>query len=73
MPNDGTLTAHTDGACSGNPGPGGWAVVFSNAGIIVGEHSGHAALSTNNRMEVTGVREAIRLVQPVPPLSKEAG
>ena len=64
MTHEDILTAHTDGACSGNPGPGGWAVVFSNAGAIIAEHSGHAERSTNNRMEVTAVREAVRLVPP---------
>ena len=65
MPQDTTLTAHTDGACSGNPGPGGWGVVFSNVqGIIVSEHSGHAPATTNNRMETTAVREAVKLTPP---------
>jgi ribonuclease HI len=55
------LIAHTDGGCSGNPGPGGWAVVFSQEGKIVGQHSGHEPATTNNRMELTAIREAIRL------------
>jgi ribonuclease HI len=57
----GHLVAHTDGACSGNPGPGGWAVVFSQDGEIVREYSGYESQTTNNRMELTAIREAIRL------------
>jgi ribonuclease HI len=54
------LTVHTDGACSGNPGPGGWAVVFSVDGIVVDEFYGGEPDTTNNRMELTAVREAVR-------------
>jgi ribonuclease HI len=54
------LVAHTDGACSGNPGPGGWGVVFSQAGAIVDEFSGGDVYTTNNRMELTAIGEAIR-------------
>jgi hypothetical protein len=57
---DQVIIAHTDGACSGNPGPGGWAVVFSQGGKEVAEHSGGALATTNNRMELTAVREALR-------------
>ena len=60
LPADTVLTAHTDGACSGNPGPGGWSVVFSVAGAVVGEFSGNNPDTTNNRMELTAVLEAIR-------------
>jgi ribonuclease HI len=55
----GVLTAHTDGACSGNPGPGGWAVVFSQGGVVVSEHSGRVDQATNNRMELMAIREAV--------------
>jgi ribonuclease HI len=54
------LVAHTDGACSGNPGPGGWSVVFSQNDKAVAEYSGYEANTKNNRMELTAVREAIR-------------
>ena len=49
----------TDGACSGNPGPGGWAAL-----LRTGSHervlSGGEALTTNNRMELTGVVRGLR-------------
>jgi ribonuclease HI len=54
------LSAHTDGACSGNPGPGGWSVVFSIGGAVVGEFNGREEDTTNNRMELIAVREAIK-------------
>jgi ribonuclease HI len=54
------LVAHTDGAVSGNPGPGGWAVVFSQGDKAIAEYSGSEANTKNNRMELTAVREAIR-------------
>lgn len=44
----------TDGACSGNPGPGGWGVVL-RFGIYEKELSGGEADTTNNRMELTAV------------------
>ncbi len=55
---------YTDGACSGNPGPGGWAAILK-----YGEHrktlTGGARLTTNNRMEVQAAIEALRaLKQP---------
>lgn len=45
---------YTDGACSGNPGPGGWAAVLS-FGSRTKELSGHMPSTTNNRMEVFAV------------------
>lgn len=59
-----TITIYTDGACSGNPGPGGYGVV-----MIAGEHrkelSGGEAQTTNNRMEILGVIIALEaLKQP---------
>ena len=52
------MVIHTDGACKGNPGPGGWGVLLSSDG---GEKElfGGEALTTNNRMELTAVIEAI--------------
>ncbi|MBQ1441732.1 MAG: ribonuclease HI [Clostridia bacterium] len=53
---------YTDGACSGNPGPGGWGAV-----LIYGEHekqlSGGEPETTNNRMELTAVIEALSLLK----------
>jgi ribonuclease HI len=48
----------TDGACSGNPGPGGWGAVLRWAGHER-ELSGGEALTTNNRMELTAAIEAL--------------
>ena len=61
---DDILVAHTDGACSGNPGPGGWAVVFSQGDKAIAEYSGSEFDTTNNRMELTAVREAISHAPP---------
>ncbi len=49
-----TVTLYTDGACSGNPGPGGWASILLYAGKTK-ELSGGEAQTTNNRMELMGV------------------
>ena len=48
----------TDGACSGNPGPGGWGAILRSGGAVR-ELSGGAAQTTNNRMELTAVIEAL--------------
>jgi ribonuclease HI len=48
----------TDGACSGNPGPGGWGVVL-RYGAHEKELKGGEALTTNNRMELTAAIEAL--------------
>lgn len=49
----------TDGSCSGNPGPGGWGAVLRYNGKEKRISGGEAA-TTNNRMELTGVIEALR-------------
>jgi ribonuclease HI len=53
------VTIYTDGACSGNPGPGGWAAL-----LMFGEHvreiSGGEATTTNNRMELQATIEALK-------------
>jgi ribonuclease HI len=54
----GKVVIHTDGACSGNPGPGGWGVVMDYNGHRK-ELSGGAADTTNNRMEITAAFEAL--------------
>ena len=49
----------TDGACSGNPGPGGWAAILV-AGGRKKEVSGGVQSTTNNRMELTAAIEALK-------------
>ena len=61
-----SVEIYTDGACRGNPGPGGW-----GATLEMGEHfrelSGAEAMTTNNRMELTAVISALEaLKRPVP-------
>ena len=51
----------TDGACSENPGPGGWAVVFNTASKCR-TISGNEKLTTNNRMELRAVIEALKKI-----------
>ena len=53
-----TVTIYTDGACSGNPGPGGWAAILEFNGVEK-ELSGGEAQTTNNRMELTAVITAL--------------
>jgi ribonuclease HI len=50
---------YTDGACKGNPGPGGWGAVLISAGREK-EIFGGESLTTNNRMELMAVIEALR-------------
>jgi len=58
------VVAYTDGACRGNPGPGGWGVVLRAAGSEK-RLSGGEAETTNNRMELTAAIEALAaLKQP---------
>ena len=52
----------TDGACSGNPGPGGWGAVL-RYGTTEKELSGGEAATTNNRMELTAVIEALKALK----------
>ena len=57
-----TVIIYTDGACSGNPGPGGWGAILEWRGQEK-EISGGAASTTNNRMELTAVIEALSLLK----------
>ena len=58
------ITIHTDGACLGNPGPGGYGIVLQS-GAQRGELSGGYRLTTNNRMELLGPIKALQaLNQP---------
>ena len=56
------VTIFTDGACSGNPGPGGWGAILRYRGIERAISCG-AAETTNNRMELTAVRQAFSLLK----------
>lgn len=56
------VTLYTDGACSGNPGPGGWGAVLCY-GAHEKELSGGAAETTNNRMELTAVIEGLSILK----------
>jgi ribonuclease HI len=61
----GVVDIYTDGACRGNPGPGGWAAVLSSGGREK-EISGAQIQTTNNRMELQAVIEALQaLKRPV--------
>lgn len=60
-PQDGVFT---DGGANPNPGPGGWGVVWARNGDVVAQRHGHAAQTTNNRMELTALIEAFKLVPP---------
>ena len=57
-----TVTIYTDGACSGNPGPGGWGSI-----LMIGENkkeiSGGEKNTTNNIMELTAVIKALQLLK----------
>ena len=57
-----TVTIYTDGACSGNPGPGGWGAIMMY-GAHRRELSGGEPDTTNNRMELTAVIQALSLLK----------
>jgi ribonuclease HI len=52
------VVIHTDGACSGNPGPGGWGAIIRDGGKIT-EIKGGEAATTNNRMELLAAISAL--------------
>jgi ribonuclease HI len=56
------IIVHTDGACSGNPGPGGWGVILDYNGTRK-ELSGGEAMTTNNRMELMGAISALEALK----------
>lgn len=56
------VTIYTDGACKGNPGPGGWGALLLH-GDLEKELSGHAPDTTNNRMELTAAIEALNALK----------
>ena len=60
------VEVYTDGACSGNPGPGGWGAVLRyrfNGKVYEKELSGGDASTTNNRMELTAVIEGLKALK----------
>ena len=57
-----TVTLYTDGACSGNPGPGGWGAILEYEGHEK-ELSGGEDNTTNNRMELTAVIQGLRALK----------
>ena len=64
----GAIDIFTDGACSGNPGPGGWGAIL-RFGTTEKELSGGETATTNNRMELMAVIQALKSVtRPIPVL-----
>jgi ribonuclease HI len=61
-PDMATVEIFTDGACSGNPGPGGWGALL-RYGAVEKELSGGEALTTNNRMELMGAISALEALK----------
>jgi ribonuclease HI len=59
-----TVQLITDGACIGNPGPGGWAAILRSEGNARELH-GFAPQTTNNRMELTAAIEGLRVLKGV--------
>ncbi|HEY1631982.1 MAG TPA: ribonuclease HI [Rhizomicrobium sp.] len=57
----------TDGACSGNPGPGGWGAIL-RIGVHEKEISGGATLTTNNRMELMAVIQGLNAIKKPSPV-----
>jgi len=57
-----TVNLYTDGACSGNPGPGGWGLILEYRGVEK-ELSGGEPRTTNNRMELTAVIRGLELLK----------
>ncbi|PZC42736.1 MAG: Ribonuclease HI [Chloroflexi bacterium] len=67
---DGPTTGlFTDGACTGNPGPGGWGAVYVLDGEVIEQRHGHDPDTTNNRMELQAVIEAIHMAPSGRPLT----
>lgn len=62
MENRRTIYLYTDGAASGNPGPGGWGAVLE-CGDLRRELSGGYALTTNNRMELMAVIKGLEAIK----------
>jgi ribonuclease HI len=65
MKSDGLLI-YTDGACSGNPGPGGWGAIVLAPDGLVRELGGREPRTTNNRMELSAAIAALRCAEALP-------
>ena len=64
MPDSIEINLYTDGACSGNPGPGGWAYIIEHKPTgKVNEMSGAVVETTNNRMELEAVVQGLSLLK----------
>jgi ribonuclease HI len=61
-PGSATVVIHTDGACSGNPGPGGWGAVLHYGAHVRELSGGDPGPTTNNRMELTAAIEALEVL-----------
>ncbi len=60
------VSAATDGACSGNPGPGGWGVLMRYEDGSIEEFGGHEPSTTNNRMELQAALALLERLQELP-------
>jgi len=71
-----SIKIFTDGGCSGNPGPGGWAYVIVSetfqGPVILAEKYGSEKETTNNRMELRAVIESLRVITLMENVSKNA-
>ena len=59
------INIYTDGGCSGNPGPGGWGYVILDSDKEISRGSGSEKLTTNNKMELTAVIEALGTLKKI--------
>lgn len=59
LPSDAAVEIYTDGACSGNPGPGGWGALLSYGRHTKELHGGEGPSTTNNRMELMAAIQAL--------------
>ena len=64
------IRMYTDGACLGNPGPGGWGIVVERGGARIHTAFGHEPETTNNRMELQAIIEAYHYAEREMPESE---
>jgi len=73
---DASLKIYTDGGCSGNPGPGGWAYVIVQQTFqgfkVIAQNKGAEKETTNNRMELIAVIEALRAFKTMDNVPRQA-